>query len=66
MPTYDLTCQDCGESFERFMMRLIRDEDRVCPGCGSDNVKQGLGGGFLGGGTKTSDTAVGCGGGGFS
>lgn len=63
MPTYDLTCQDCGERFERFVMRLLRDEEKVCPVCGSNNVKLGLGGGFLGGGIAKSDAEVACGGG---
>lgn len=47
MPTYDLTCQDCGERFERFLPRLIRDADRVCVYCGSSKVVTGVGGGFL-------------------
>jgi putative FmdB family regulatory protein len=47
LPTYELTCKDCGERFDRFVMRLLRDEDKVCPACGSREVKTGLGGGFL-------------------
>jgi len=48
------------------MMRLIREEDKVCSSCGSTNVSQGLGGGYLSGGTVTSEIESGCGGGGFS
>jgi len=66
LPTYDLTCQDCGERFEKFMMRVIRDEDKVCSSCGSTNVSQGVGGGYLSGGTMTSDIESGCARGGFS
>lgn len=47
MPTYDLKCQDCGERFERFLRRLIRAEDRICPRCGSGRVSAGPGGGFV-------------------
>ena len=47
MPTYELTCRDCGTRFERFLQRLLRDEDRVCPVCGSAEVETGIGGGFV-------------------
>lgn len=57
MPTYDLTCKDCGNRFEIFLMRILREEDKRCPKCGSDRVKTGLGGGVLGSGIGTaSDT----------
>lgn len=46
MPTYDLVCRSCGHRFERFMMRLLRDEDKVCPACGSHDVGTGVGGGY--------------------
>ncbi len=46
MPTYELTCRACGTRFERFLARLLRDEDKVCPSCGSTDVQQGVGGGF--------------------
>lgn len=67
MPTYDLACESCGERYEHFLTRLIRDEDKVCPVCGSSEVRTGVGGGFLGAGTSTTDSiAAGCGGGGFT
>ncbi|MBA4370111.1 MAG: hypothetical protein C0418_00840 [Coriobacteriaceae bacterium] len=47
MPTYDLTCDECGERFERFLTRMLREQDRVCPRCGSSKVRPGPGGGFL-------------------
>jgi len=40
VPTYDLTCDDCSADFERFRQGFLRDEDRVCPGCGSAHVTQ--------------------------
>ena len=71
MPTYELLCPACGERSERFLKRLIRDEDRVCPSCGHDDAKVGVGGGFLGAGTRQSaalnraDSGGACGGAGF-
>ncbi|MGB4594217.1 MAG: zinc ribbon domain-containing protein [Coriobacteriia bacterium] len=47
MPTYDLTCQECGHRFELFLIRLLRDGDKVCPECGSTKVVTGVGGGFV-------------------
>jgi len=47
MPTYELRCKECGHEFDRFLMRLIREQDRVCPECGSTNVATGVGGGFV-------------------
>lgn len=40
MPTYDLECSKCGHKFELFLTRFIRDDDRVCPECGSTDVSQ--------------------------
>lgn len=40
MPTYQFACDDCGNDFEFFLMRMIRDTDKVCPSCGGDNVRQ--------------------------
>jgi len=45
MPTYELKCRSCGEVSEKFLARLIRSEDKVCPACGSGDVGQGVGGG---------------------
>ncbi|MBF4509465.1 MAG: zinc ribbon domain-containing protein [Aeromicrobium sp.] len=47
MPTYDLRCGECGHRFDRFLMRLIREADKVCPKCGSTRVSTGVGGGYL-------------------
>lgn len=43
MPTYDLRCRDCDLRFELFRQRFLRDEDRVCPGCGGRDAEQLLG-----------------------
>ena len=67
MPTYELTCEGCGEQHERFLMRLIREEDKVCPECGSHDVHTGIGGGILGVGTSTEvSVAASCGRSGFT
>ena len=40
MASYDLICEDCGNSFEVFRQGFLKDEDRVCPECGSAEVRQ--------------------------
>lgn len=47
MPTYDLECVDCAHTFEAFRTGFLRDEDRVCPECGTAHAKQLLTAGFL-------------------
>lgn len=47
MPTYELECTACRTRFERFLTRVLREEDKVCPACGSTDVKQGIGGGYV-------------------
>jgi len=47
MPTYDLVCDSCGARFETFLMRILRTEDKVCPACGSTEVREGIGGGYV-------------------
>ena len=42
MASYDLICEDCGNSFEVFRQGFLKDEDRVCPECGSAEVRQKL------------------------
>jgi putative FmdB family regulatory protein len=46
MPTYELHCVDCGHRFDRFLMRWLKESDKVCPECGSTHVETGVGGGF--------------------
>ena len=57
MPTYELKCNPCGSRFEKFLGRLLRDTDKVCPECGSSDVRTGLGGGILGVGTTPTKSA---------
>jgi putative FmdB family regulatory protein len=40
MAFYDLICETCGTSFEVFRQGFLRDDDRVCPECGSVDVQQ--------------------------
>jgi putative FmdB family regulatory protein len=39
MPSYDLSCQDCGQKFSVFCAISKKDE-QVCPQCGSGNLSQ--------------------------
>ena len=40
MASYDLVCEKCDEEFEVFRQGFLKDEDRVCPACGSADVRQ--------------------------
>lgn len=60
MPTYELTCRTCGTRFERFLARMLKDEDKVCPSCGSTDVGQGVGGGYVSRSPRTAPPAKGC------
>ncbi len=40
MSSYDLVCEDCGDDFEVFRQGFLKDEDKVCPACGSTEVRQ--------------------------
>jgi putative FmdB family regulatory protein len=40
MASYDLVCEACGDTFEVFCQGFLRDEDKVCPACGSTEVRQ--------------------------
>jgi putative FmdB family regulatory protein len=48
---YDLRCRSCGEDFEVFCQGFLKDDAKVCPDCGSQDVEQQLTGGFLMGGS---------------
>lgn len=54
MPIYDLQCDTCGHTFEKFVTSLIRDEDKECPRCYSRNVSQKFSGGSFAVGGKSS------------
>jgi putative FmdB family regulatory protein len=59
MATYDLICNVCGNGFEVFRQGFLKDGDRVCPECGSLDVRQKFSGFLrglstpLGGGCST-------------
>ena len=36
MASYDLVCDECDHDFEVFRQGFLKDEDRVCPECGSE------------------------------
>jgi putative FmdB family regulatory protein len=57
MASYDLICDDCGHAFEVFRQGFLKDEDRVCPACGSVEVHQKFSS-FLSG--LGSSTGAGC------
>jgi putative FmdB family regulatory protein len=40
MATYELVCERCERAFEVFVKGFIKDEDRVCPACGSRRTRQ--------------------------
>ncbi len=40
MPTYEYRCNNCNETYSLFVMRMPRDEEKKCPYCGSEDVKQ--------------------------
>jgi putative FmdB family regulatory protein len=40
MASYDLVCENCAHVFEVFRQGFLRDEDKVCPECGSTDVRQ--------------------------
>jgi putative FmdB family regulatory protein len=40
MASYDLICENCGHAFEVFRQGFLKDEDKVCPECDSEDVRQ--------------------------
>jgi putative FmdB family regulatory protein len=40
MASYDLVCEECGHDFEVFMQGFLKDDAKVCPECGSREVRQ--------------------------
>jgi putative FmdB family regulatory protein len=61
MPTYELTCTDCGKRYEIFLLRMLKNEDLVCPACGSTSIRRGIGGGVLSSSTKSASSGdAGC------
>jgi putative regulatory protein, FmdB family len=40
MASYDLQCEECGHGFEVFVQGFLKDGSKVCPECGSREVRQ--------------------------
>ncbi len=40
MASYDLRCRSCGKEFEVFLLGFLKDDAKVCPDCGSQEVEQ--------------------------
>ncbi|MHB1390722.1 MAG: FmdB family zinc ribbon protein [Thermoleophilia bacterium] len=61
MPIYDLKCDDCGHSFEKFVTSFITDEEKECPRCYSRKVSQQFNGGsFAVGGSGSHGSTGSC------
>lgn len=43
MPTIDVTCQHCGHSFKRIVLRGEAIQAVVCPACDSEDAKSAPG-----------------------
>jgi putative FmdB family regulatory protein len=59
LSTYDMSCGQCGHTFEVYRQGFLRDEDRVCPECGSTDTRQSFTS-FLARFGSSSGTASGC------
>jgi putative FmdB family regulatory protein len=40
MASYDLVCTECDHEFEVYVQGFLKDDDKVCPECGSASVRQ--------------------------
>jgi len=40
MASYDLRCRSCGKEFEVFVLGFLKEEAKVCPDCGGQEVEQ--------------------------
>jgi putative FmdB family regulatory protein len=40
MATYEFVCKDCGKEYEVYVKGFIEDDDKKCPDCGSESVRQ--------------------------
>ncbi len=55
MASYDLRCRSCGKEFEVFQLGFLKEDAKVCPDCGGEEVEQRFTG--FGGVTGLSSTA---------
>ncbi len=37
-----MICDECDHAFEVYRQGFLRDEDKVCPACGSTDVRQSV------------------------
>lgn len=45
MPRYDYRCEECGQTFDRFLSIKEKEETKIeCPKCNSNNTTQTFGG----------------------
>ena len=42
MPLYEYSCQDCDQKFEKLIRSGNRDQEAVCPSCGSTRTKRAI------------------------
>jgi putative FmdB family regulatory protein len=61
MASYDLRCGACGQDFEVFVQGFLKDESKVCPECGSNEVEQRFTGFLCGSAGGSTSSAGGCG-----
>ena len=63
MASYDLVCNACGNEFEVFVQGFLKDDDRVCPQCESNDVRQKFSSFLrnLGGCSAPAGSGFGCG-----
>jgi putative FmdB family regulatory protein len=40
MATYDFVCRSCANEYELYVPGFVKDQDKVCPKCGSTDVRQ--------------------------
>jgi putative FmdB family regulatory protein len=40
MATYEFVCSDCENEYEVYVQGFLKEHDRACPKCGSENTRQ--------------------------
>jgi putative FmdB family regulatory protein len=59
VPSYEFICRECGENFTTIVPYSQKKEVR-CPKCGSQDLKEVFGLGFVGGGDGGGAAAPSC------
>ena len=60
MPIYEYQCQECGEEFEKFVRSMTRQEEAICPKCGSAETKKAFSVFGVSGGQTRSSASSSC------